>query len=204
MSNTYTYLNSTLGFQIPVKMPFDSIESYDRLAGQAGAAFDVVCAQTCYGGFNSKFGDALRDKLLAVTGLAIPTVPGKVIKNKDGTETPELVKPKAYLAFLYASKALTEAQAAAIAQEVANDMPVLEVGGSRGPAKPAKTFLDNALVTISKFQQEGKDIAGWVERVNGVYPGVPTVNEEDGYDQVYVARVLQHVANAQAAAASTL
>jgi len=202
MSTPYTYLNSTLGFTVPVKMPFSTIEEYDRLAGQAGAAFDVVCAQSCYGGYNAKFGDALRDKLLAVSGVEIPTT-GKTVKTKDG-EVPELVKPKAYLAKLLAMKAITEAQAAQIAQEVANEMPPIEIGGSRGPAKPAKVFLDQALVTISGLQQAGKDIAGWVERVNGVYPGVPAVNEEDGYDQVFVARVLQHVANAQAAAAASL
>jgi hypothetical protein len=200
--STYNYLNSSLGFSFTVKMPFSNAEEYDRLAGQAGAAFDVLCAQTCYGSVNNKFGIALRDKLAAVSGLAVPTT-GKKVKTKDG-EVDELVKPKDYLAFIYAQKALTEAQVAAIVQEVANDLPVVEIGGSRGPAKPAKVFLDQALVTISGLQQAGKDIAGWVERVNGVYPGVPAVNEEDGYDQVFVARVLQHVANAQAAAAAAL
>lgn len=199
--STYNYLNSSLGFSFTVKMPFSTFEEYDRLAGQAGAAFDVLCANTCYSSVNNKFGIALRDKLAAVSGIAVPVI-GKR-KTKDG-ETDELAKPKDYLALVLAQKALTDAQVAAIVQEVANDLPVVEIGGSRGPAKPAKTFLDNALVTISKFQQEGKDIAGWVERVNGAYPGVPAVNEEDGYDQVYVARVLQHVTNAQAAAASML
>lgn len=202
MSTPYTYLNSTLGFTVPVKMPFSNIEEYDRLSGQAGAGFDVICASTCYGSYNAAFGLALRDKLFAVSGVEIPTT-GKTVKTKDG-EVPELVKPKAYLAKLLAMKAVTEAQAATIAQEVANEMPVLEVGGTRGPAKPSKMFLDQALVTISGLQQAGKDVAAWVERVNGVYPGVPAVNEEDGYDQVFVARVLQHVANAQAAAAAAL
>ncbi len=199
--STYNYLNSSLGFSFTVKMPFSTFEEYDRLAGQAGAAFDVLCAQTCYGSVNNKFGLALRDKLAAVSGIAVPVV-GKR-KTKDG-EVDELAKPKDYLALVLAQKALTEAQVATIVQEVANELPVVEIGGSRGPAKPAKVFLDNALVTISGLQQQGKDIAGWVERVNNVYPGVPAVNEEDGYDQVFVARVLQHVANAQAAAAAAL
>lgn len=188
---TWTYINKTLGLNVPVKVPFASTEDYDRLAGEVGAWKATLAAAHCYSGHNKLFGDALAEKLAVVTGVPIPTT-GEKRKTRAGVEYDVTVSPKLYIDKLAAEKSITAAQLQEVATEVAESLPPLEIASSSGPAKPSKEFMNQALQLQAQLNQKSRTVEDWFTSVSSKF-SLPAYDESEGYSQAFLARCLVEI-----------
>lgn len=209
MSELRIYMHNTLGRKVPVKIPFATSEEYDRLVGTPGAWWDTVCANECYSNFAGDFGDKVVEALKVLTisdalpnGREVPVDPKKPkVAKADGTDVPQLITPKHYIALVLAEKLVTEAQVDEVFAKVAEAMPPLDVSPSkRGGNKPSKEWLDSAATLIATLKQKGRDLADWFAVVESKYPGAPRPSDEEGFTDVAVARILIHAQKAKTAA----
>jgi len=193
------YINSTLGFKVPVKIPFSTPAEYDALVGQPDAWFDSICAVECYSNFNTAFGNALTKALVETTGVEVPDDPKKpATTGADGAVIAAgKLTPKHYIRLLLADKAITEEALADIVAKVADAMPALDVSpSSRSNAIP-KEVMAKAKQWIATAAANNVPLDIWLAKVEDKYPGAPVPSEEDGFSETAVARIIMHVQAAQ-------
>lgn len=193
MSDYKIFINSTLGFDVPVKVPFSTTEEYDRLTGTPGSWWDAICAKTCYSNYNTAFGNALVKKLVEITGVEVPTVPGKKKKIKGGEEVDDTVTPKVYFRKLVADGKVTLEQVSALALQVAEEMPVLRIEPATSTSsKLEPMFLSKGQTLLAQLKAAGKDLDAYVERFIAKFPGAPELDDEGEIDATYLGRLAKY------------
>lgn len=203
-ASNWIYENSTLGFKVPVKIPWHNGQEYDLAKGEPNAHMNSLAALECYSNFNREFGEKFAEALSAETGVAIPGTGKFKPASKDGKPGEEiLVTPKEYLTLLLANKTITEVRCQQIATDVANAMPPIDISSSRGPAKPSKPSMTAAAQVMASLAQAGRSVEEWVESAFAKYPNGPVPSDE-GFTQEYVARVIDHINRCRAAELAAL
>lgn len=195
MSNTpWIFINRTLGLSVPVRVPFSTTEEYDRLTGAVGQWREDLAALNCYSKFNATFGDKLAAALKQLTGEEIPAS-GK--KTEDGTDIPVTVK--VFIRKLQAEQKLTQAMLEEVAAKVAAEMPDLDITPtSKASSKAPKEFLIQAAQLLAALAQKGRSVEDWFEAISNKFPNPPQPDEEEGFSENFIGRVLQHVSRVQA------
>jgi hypothetical protein len=193
MSDHKIFMNSTLGFDVPVKVPFSTTEEYDRLTGTPGSWWEAICAKTCYSNYNTAFGNKLVEKLVAITGVPVPTIAGKMKKIKGGEEVPEEVTPKKYFRMLVAEGKVTLEQVSALALQVAEEMPVLRIEPATSTSsKLEPLFLSKGQTLLAQLKAAGKDLDDYVARFIAKFPGAPELGDEEEIDATYLGRLAKY------------
>lgn len=195
MSDTKIYINSTLGFKVPVRVPFSTTEEYDRLAGSVGAWWEDLAAQACYSSYNPEFYDRLGKALEDLTGTKIPDS-----SQKDAKGNPVPITTKAFIRLLKAEKSVTDEALEDLAAKVAEGMPELDISPrGRASLKAGKVALQQARQLIAMLAGKGDTVEAWFARVSEKYPNGPQPAEDEKIDDNLVGRLLEHVAAAQTA-----
>ncbi len=164
---SWTYQNSTLGFTVPVEIPFDDVTEYDNQVGEQGAHLLQLAAQECYS-WNGKFRSGLADRIEQETGIKRPVKEVKKVGDKEVTvymlEAPYLNMVKNH------ENAPSEESLNKWAQEVAAACGPLKLTPSeRG--KLAKNYLDIGQAYVNKINAGSGTFEGFKskwEEANGV------------------------------------
>ena len=200
MSDHKIFVNSTLGFDVPVKVPFATTEEFDRLTGTPGSWWENLCAKICYSNYNTAFGNALVKKLNEITGVPVPTVAGQTKKIKGGEEVPVEVTPKKYFRMLIADGKVTLEQVNAVAQQIAEEMPVLRVEPASSTSnKLEPIFVQQGQQLLGQLKAKGVDLDSYVERFISKFPGAPTLGEDEEIDATYLGRLKKFKIQVEAA-----
>lgn len=134
--------NKTLGFSFSVKTP-DSVEEFNRLAGNANACLQMAVRHVLYHNWNPTFRRALCKAIEEASGVKRP-------QQKDGSgnpvfadaenKVPVLVSEKIYLKQIKATGAMSGEALQALAAEVAGKVP-FEASASKRGRKPNKEHV---------------------------------------------------------------
>lgn len=200
MSDHWIYINSTLGLKVPVKVPFQTTEDYDRMTGSPGQWREDLAAQQCYSKFNPDFYKALASALSRELSIEIPA---SAKKDKEGNPIP--VSCKEFIAYLMGPEnptgapALTEGLLNEIGQRVAAEQPVLDITPStRGSgSKAPKEFLVVASQLMAKLATTGVSLADWCEKKSNEGYNLPAFDAEEGYSENYIARCVVAISKQQ-------
>jgi len=201
MSDHWIYINSTLGLKVPVKVPFQTTEDYDRMTGNPGQWREDLAAQQCYSKFNPDFYKALASALSRELSVEIPA---STKKDKDGNAIP--VSCKEFIAYLMGADnptgapVLTENLLNEIGQRVAAEQPVLDITpSSRGSgSKAPKEFLAVASQLMAKLATSGVSLADWCAKKANEGYSLPAFDAEEGYSENYIARCVVAISKQQA------
>ena len=150
-----TYKQEFLGQTISIANVPETADEFDKLAGEVGACVDAAVAQEVLHGYGGKwrdrFAQALEDSTIPVdeNGVRIkdaaPALPWPVDdektanapKKKDGTVTPIHISPANYYRIFKAKTGKTDADLAALAQQVADSLP-FDLKPSEGSTRVSK------------------------------------------------------------------
>lgn len=190
MSDTRIFINSTLGFKVAVRVPFNTTEEYDRLIGQVGAWWEDLVAQACYSSYNPEFYDRMAKAIADFVGVPVPDGP-----TKDAKGNPIPLTCKAFIRQLKAAGQINDDQLNELAAKVAADMPTLDIAPrGRATAKAGKAALQQARQLIATLSQKGRPLADWFAAASAQYPGGPEAAEDETIDENLVGRLLEHIA----------
>lgn len=174
---TTTYINRTLGVEVPVTVPA-SCEDFDASAGQVGTAWSMAVRYALYHIWNVKFRSSFAKKVVEETGEPLPqkVEGGKPVfkkgKDDDGAEIdiPVYVSEQVYINSLLAKELVTEGQLQEWALEVASEIP-LELTGSNRTLKPNAKNKRDAQTLCTAFDSGEKDADEFVAKWNSLNPG---------------------------------
>jgi hypothetical protein len=134
----------TLGLNINVSVP-STVEEYDTLAKQAGAALDSAIANTIYRSYLAQFRADFSDGLAEKSGISRATKPsGKFVKDEAGKDTDEAIMVYSETESDHFDRVLVETKTEKsawqdLANEVASKIVFDPSAAEKVPAGPKKT-----------------------------------------------------------------
>lgn len=174
---TTTYINRTLGVEVPVTVPA-SCEDIDMSSGAVGTAWSMAIRYALYHVWNVKFRSAFAKKVEEETGEPMPqkTENGKPVfkkgKDDDGAEidVPIFVSEQVYINQLLAKELVTESQLQEWALEIAPDIP-LELSSGARTLKPNAKNKKDAQVLLTAFDAGEKDADEFIQKWEALNKG---------------------------------
>lgn len=171
------FRNRSLGVDVTVECP-DNADELDKLVGEQGASLKAALRYYLYHSWNGKFREKVAEKLQETTGIERPqATKGGVpqvnkVKDDDGNEVevPVLVSEQAYVNLVLADGAITDADYAELAQEVADEIPFSPATSTR-VKKPTTKHLDFADRYIAAVDNGEKTAEEFIQLFESKNPG---------------------------------